>query len=256
MLLLGSLFEFIGDLALFALRAVAAAFRRPFEIPYFLKQVRDIGIGSLSLILASGFALGVVMSLHTRSTLVQFGAAAEIPSFQAMAFFNEIGPLVAGLLVAGRVGAGIGAELANMRATEQIDAIETLSIDSFKFLVVTRIAACTLVLPLLTVFMDMSGILGGFLSEHLISHLSWRLYLTRAFDGVAVANFIPPTVKTAVFGFLIGTVSCFYGYTINEGSEGVRRASTSSVVVSSLFIILADVILVKFIFFLFPAQAI
>lgn len=256
MSLIRRLFEFIGSVTLFGLRAVRDAFRRPFEFEYLMKQISDIGLGSLLLILASGFALGIVMSLHTRSTLVSFGAAAEIPEFQAMAFFNEIGPLVAGLLVAGRVGAGIGAELANMRATEQIDAIETLSIDSFKFLVVTRIVACTLVLPLLTIFMDGAGVLGGFVSEHFVSHLSWRLYLSRAFDDVALANFIPPTLKTAVFGFVIGTVSCFFGYTTNEGSDGVRRASTNSVVVSSLCIILVDVILVKCIFFLFPNQAI
>ena len=256
MSLLGRVFGLIGAITLFGLRAIRDIFRPPLEINYFIRQVQEIGIGSLSLILASGFALGVVMTLHTRSTLVQFGASAEIPSFQAMAFFNEIGPLVAGLLVAGRVGAGIGAQLANMRATEQIDAIESLSVDSFKLLVVTRIAACTLVLPLLTLFMDFAGIVGGFLSEHLVSHLSWQLYLSRAFDGVAIANFLPPTLKTAVYGFLVGTISCYFGFTTNEGSDGVRRASTNSVVVSSLMIILADVVLVKCIFFFFPDQAI
>jgi phospholipid/cholesterol/gamma-HCH transport system permease protein len=112
------LFESIGTVTLFGLKAVRDAFRAPFEFEYFLKQVREIGWNSLSLIFASGFALGIVMTLHTRSTLVQFGAEAEIPNLQSMSFFNEIGPLVAALLVAGRVGAGIGAELANMRATE------------------------------------------------------------------------------------------------------------------------------------------
>jgi phospholipid/cholesterol/gamma-HCH transport system permease protein len=188
--------------------------------------------------------------------LVQFGATADIPVFQSLAFFNEIGPLVTGLLMAGRVGAGIGAQLANMRATEQIDAIETISVDSFKLLVVTRVIACCVMLPLLTVFMDTAGILGGFLSEHLVSHLSWTLYFQRAFDGVTLADFIPPTLKTAVFGFLIATISCFYGYTTNEGSEGVRKAATYSVVISSLMIILTDVILVKLIFLFFPDQAI
>ena len=253
---MGRFFEFIGQVTQFGLRAFRDAFRPPLELEYLLKQLYEIGVGSLSLILTSGFALGVVMTLHTRSTLVKFGAEGQIPTFQSMAFFNEIGPLVAALLLAGRVGAGIGAELANMRATEQIDAIETLSIDSFKFLVVTRIIACTVMLPLLTVFMDAAGILGGFASEHVASHLSWRLYTERAFDGVALANYIPPTLKTAVFGYLIGTISCFFGYTTNEGSDGVRRASTNSVVISSLVVILADVVLVKCIFFLFPDQAI
>ena len=254
--MLKSLFESIGQVALFGAKALRDAFMPPFEGEYLLMQIYEIGVGSFFLVVASGLALGVVITLHTRSTLVQFGATAEIPVFQSLAFFNEIGPLVAALLMAGRVGAGIGAQLANMRATEQIDALETLSINSFNLLVVTRVIACTVMLPLLTIFMDAAGILGGFLSEHMSSHLSWTLYMQRAFDGVALADFLPPTLKTAVFGYLIAIISCFYGYTTNEGSDGVRKAATNSVVVSSLVVILADVILVKCIFFLFPEQAI
>jgi phospholipid/cholesterol/gamma-HCH transport system permease protein len=118
------------------------------------------------------------------------------------------------------------------------------------------VAACVLTLPLLTTFMDFCGLLGGFLSEYATSHLSLRLYVMRAFTGVQWSNFIPPTLKTAVFGFIIGTVSSFFGYTTNEGAEGVGRAATNSVVVSSLLIILADVILVKIIFLIFPESAI
>jgi phospholipid/cholesterol/gamma-HCH transport system permease protein len=253
---LKSAFNTIGRVTLFGAKALRDAWYPPFEGEYLLIQLYEIGVGSFLLVVASGFALGVVMTLHTRSTMVQFGATAEIPVVQSLAFFVEIGPLVTALLMAGRVGAGIGAQLANMRATEQIDAIETLSVDSFKLLVVTRVIACTIMLPLLTIFMDAAGIVGGFVSEHVASHLSWRLYLERAFDGVALADFIPPTLKTAVFGYLIGTISGFYGYTTNEGSDGVRKAATKSVVISSLVIILADVILVKCIFFLFPDQAI
>ncbi len=249
-------FDFVGQVSIFGLKAVRDTFRPPFEWEYLLKQFEEIGVESLPLIAASGLALGIVMTLHTRSTLVQFGAEAEIPVFQSQAFFNEIGPLVAALLLAGRVGAGIGAQLANMRATEQIDAIETLSVNSFRLLVVTRVLACTLMLPLLTLFMDGAGVLGGYLSERVMSHLSAQLYLARAFGGLFVANFVPPTIKTAVFGFLIGTVSSFFGYTTNVGSDGVRRAATNSVVVSSLAVILADVLLVKLIFFVFPDQAI
>jgi phospholipid/cholesterol/gamma-HCH transport system permease protein len=196
------------------------------------------------------------MTLHTRSTLIMFGAAAMIPRLQSLSFFVEIGPLVTGLLVAGRVGAGIGAVLANMRATEQIDAIETLSIDSFKFLVIPRVIARVIALRLLTTFMDFCGLMGGFLSEYALSHLSIHLYVTRAFTGIKWSNFISPTLKTAVFGLIIGTVSSFFGYTTNEGADGVGRAATNSVVVSSLLIILADVILVRIIFLFFPESAI
>jgi phospholipid/cholesterol/gamma-HCH transport system permease protein len=247
--------SFIGSVSLFGLRVIVDFFRPPFEAAQILRQIVEMGAKSLPLILASGFALGTVMTLHTRSTLVMFGAAAMIPTVQALAFFVEIGPLVAGLLLAGRVGSGIGAVLANMRATEQIDGIESLSIDAFKFLVVPRVVACVFVLPLLTLFMDFSGLMGGFLSEVASSHISFHLYINRAFTDLEWSNFLAPTLKTAVFGFIIGTVSSYFGYTTNEGAAGVGRAATNSVVVSSLLIILADVVLVKCIFFAFPENA-
>jgi phospholipid/cholesterol/gamma-HCH transport system permease protein len=249
------LFEFIGRVTLFGCRVVTDLFGPPFEADQIARQLAEIGSKSLPLVVASGFALGTVMTFHTRSTLVTFGAAAMIPTVQSLAFFIEIGPLVAGLLLAGRVGSGIGAVLANMRATEQIDGIESLSVDSFKFLVVPRVVACVIALPLLTLFMDFSGLMGGFLSEYGASRISFHLYIARAFTDLEWSNFAPPTLKTAVFGFIIGTVSSFFGYTTNEGALGVGRAATNSVVVSSLLIILADVILIKCIFFAFPENA-
>ncbi len=250
------LIEFVGNVSAFAFRVVVDLFRPPFEGEQIMRQLAEIGYRSLPLVIASGFALGAVMTLHTRSMLVTFGASSMIPAVQAMAFFLEIGPLLAGLLLAGRVGSGIGAVLANMRASEQIDGIESLSIDSFKFLVVPRVVACVIALPLLTLFMDFSGLMGGCLSEFFSSGSSFYLYMTRAFSTMEWSNFIPPTLKTAVFGFIIGVVSAFFGYTTNEGAQGVGKAATYSVVVSSLFIILADVILIKFIFFVFPENAI
>ena len=248
--------DLIGQLGLFALSAFRRALRPPFEFKAILYQIEEIGWKSLPLVLSSGFAVGVVLTFHTRSSLIRFGAESMIPTVQSLSFFNEIGPLVAGLLVAGRVGAGIGAELANMRVTEQLDAVEALSIDSFKLFVVPRIIACIVTLPLLTIFMDAAGLAGGYLVERGLAHLSFQLYLDRAFSQVNWASFLPPTLKTAVFGFIIGLVSSYFGYTTNEGASGVGRASTNSVVLSSLLIILADVILVKFIFFLFPDSAI
>jgi phospholipid/cholesterol/gamma-HCH transport system permease protein len=249
------LIEFIGTVTQFGFRVIIDLLRPPLEAAQVVRQLSEAGSKSLPLVIASGFALGTVMTFHTRSTLVTFGAGALIPAVQSLAFFVEIGPLVAGLLLAGRVGSGIGAVLANMRATEQIDSIESLSIDSFKFLVVPRVVACVIALPLLTLFMDFSGLLGGFLSEFASSRISFHLYLTRAFEDLRWSNFIPPTLKTAVFGFIIGTVSSFFGYTTNEGAHGVGKAATNSVVVSSLLIILADVILIKCIFFAFPENA-
>ncbi len=232
-------FEFIGKVSLFGFRVIADLFRPPFEAAQLGRQLAEIGSRSVPLVAASGFALGAVMTLHTRSTLITFGAEAEIPTVQSLAFFVEIGPLVAGLLL----------------ATEQIDGIESLSIDSFKFLVVPRVVACVIALPLLTLFMDFSGLLAGFVAEHAASHISFHLYITRAFASVDWANFIPPTLKTAIFGFIIGTVSAYFGYTINEGAQGVGKAATNSVVLSSLLLIVSDVILVKCIAFAFPGTA-
>jgi phospholipid/cholesterol/gamma-HCH transport system permease protein len=252
---LTNVLEIAGDVSLFGFRAITALFRRPLEGEQIRRQLAEVGSKSLLLVIAAGFALGAVLTLHTRSTLVTFGATALIPTVQAFAFFLEIGPLVTALLVAGRVGSGIGAVLSNMRATEQIDAIESLSVDSFKFLVVPRIVACTVALPILTLFLDFSGLLGGFLSEYAASRLSFNLYISQSFASFDWSNFYPPTLKTAVFGFAIGTISSFLGYTTNEGSQGVGRAATRSVVISSLLIILLDVLLIKFIFFIFPESA-
>src|ERR1700675_103472 len=253
---MSNVFEIAGEVSAFGFRAVTGLFRRPFEGDQIRRQLAEIGSKSLPLVIASGFALGAVLTLHTRSTLVTFGATAWIPTVQALAFFLEIGPLVTGPLVAGRVGSGIGAVLSNMRATEQIDAIESLSIDSFKFLVVPRIVACTVALPLLTLFLDFAGLLGGFFSEELSSHIAPALYINRAFDFLQWSNFIAPTLKTAVFGFIIGSVSSYFGYTTDKGAQGVGEAATNSVVLSSLLIIVADVVLIKCIFFLFPDTAI
>src|SRR6476620_4659149 len=186
---MSKVFEIAGKVSVFGFRAVAALFRRPFEGEQISRQLAEVGTKSLPLVIASGFALGTVLTLHTRSTLVTFGATAWIPTVQALAFFLEIGPLVTGLLVAGRVGSGIGAVLSNMRATEQIDAIESLSVDSFKFLVVPRIVACTVALPLLTIFLDFSGLFGGFLSEYAASRLSFQLYIARSFASLEWSNF-------------------------------------------------------------------
>lgn len=250
------LFEFVGRIGLFSLRVLIDCWRRPYEFDAFSRQIIQVGNRSILLIAVSGFALGSVMTLHTRSTLVTFGATAMIPTVQAVSFFVEIGPLVAGLLLAGRVGSGIGAVLANMRASEQIDAVEALSIDSFKLLVIPRVFACVIALPLLTLVMDFAGLLGGLVSEEFSSHISPGLYINRAFDTLQWLNFIAPTLKTTVFGFIIGSVSAYFGYTTDKGAQGVGEAATNSVVVSSLFIILADVLLIKCIFFLFPDSAV
>jgi phospholipid/cholesterol/gamma-HCH transport system permease protein len=193
--------------------------------------------------------------MHTRASLERFGAEALIPAGLAIALVRETGPLVTGLLLSGRIGAGIGAELAAMKVTEQIDALEASAVDSFKYLVVTRVVACMIAVPLLVTVMNFMGMLGGFLAEATISGMSLRLYFNAAFSSVQFTDFIPATVKTIVFGFIIAVISSYLGFTTTQGTEGVGRASTRSVVFSSILIITANVVLVRLIFFLFPEAA-
>jgi phospholipid/cholesterol/gamma-HCH transport system permease protein len=244
----------IGEVSLFGLRALRDIFVPPYEPGEIARHVYEIGWRSAPLIAISGLAIGVVLSMHTRASLERFGAEAMIPAGLAIALIRETGPLITALLVAGRVGAGIGAELGAMKVTEQIDALEASAVDSFKFLVVTRIIACIIAMPLLTTITDISGILGGWFAEFSISGMSWNLYFNRAFSLIEFRDFIPATLKTAVFGMIIGTIACYLGFTTTQGTEGVGRAATRSVVLSSIFIIVTNVVLVRLIFFVFPAS--
>src|SRR6476661_2699898 len=190
-----TLFSEAGLMSVFAIRSVRAAFQRPFELREVVRQVYMIGWRSLPLVMTSGFAIGVVLSMHTRATMERFGAEALIPAALAIAMISETGPLMTGLLVSGRVGAGIGAELGGMKVTEQIDALESLAVDSFKFLVVTRVVACILTFPLLATIMNFTGILGGYVAERFVSGMSLTSYLNHAFSVIDYADYIPPTLK-------------------------------------------------------------
>ena len=254
-ILILTMLAWVGDVALFGARAIYQAFLPPYELKETWRHVHEIGWRSLPLIALSGFAIGVVLSMHTRASLERFGAEAMIPAGLAIALVRETGPLTAGLLVAGRVGAGIGAELGAMKVTEQIDALEAVAVDSFKFLAVTRILACIIAMPLLTTIIDFAGIVGGYAAEASISGMSPQLYFHRAFSIVEFSDFLPATFKTAVFGLVIGTVSSYLGFNTTQGTEGVGRSSTSSVVLSSICIILVNVVLVKLIFLVFPVGA-
>jgi phospholipid/cholesterol/gamma-HCH transport system permease protein len=190
--------------------------------------------------------------MHTRASLERFGAEAMIPAGLAIALIRETGPLTAGLLVSGRVGAGIGAEIGAMKVTEQIDALEANAVDAFKYLAVTRIIALMIAMPLLTLMMDFAGIFGGYLAEVAVSGMSWQLYFERAFGYIGYSDLIPATFKTVVFGYLIAVAGSYLGFTTSRGTEGVGEASTRSVVMGSMLIILSDVVLVKIIFFFYP----
>ena len=245
----------VGEVSLFALKAVRQSLFPPFEFRETVRQLYELGFRSAPLIAISGLAVGVVLSMHTRASLERFGAEAMIPAGLAIVMVRETGPLTAALLLSGRIGAGIGAELGAMKVTEQIEALEATAVDSFRYLVVTRVVACVIALPILTTIMNFAGMIGGFLSETLTTGMSLQLYFTRAFSVVDMTDYVPSTIKTMVFGFIIATISSYLGFTTSSGTEGVGRASTRAVVLSSILIIVSNVILVRLIFFIFPEAA-
>src|SRR3989440_11223249 len=242
-----AVFEWFGDLGLFCARLLRAALTPPYEFGELLRQCDAIGSKSLPLVALAGGATGVVLSLQIRDSLTRFGAKSLLPAVIVFSIIKESGPIITGLVLSGRVGAGIGAELGSMKVTEQIDAMEASAVDPYKFLVATRVLACILMLPLLTLAADFCGIFMGWVANTLAEPISLQLFLENGFKNVLFSDFIPPTFKTAVFGFLIGIVACFQGMRTRGGTEGVGRSATSSVVLSSLFVILADVVLVRLI---------
>jgi phospholipid/cholesterol/gamma-HCH transport system permease protein len=241
------LLEWFGELAIFVRQLVVSLLSRPLEFSEFFRQLDSLGAKSLPLVALAGAATGVVLSLQTRDSLTRFGAKSLLPAVIVFSLVKETGPIITALVVSGRVGAGIGAELGSMRVTEQIDAMTVSAVDPFKFLAITRIGACVCALPLLTLAADFCGIMSGWIANTLAEPISLQLFLSRGLHDVTFDDLLPPTLKTTVFGMIIGVVSCFQGMRTRGGTEGVGRAATSSVVLSSLFVILADVLLVQLI---------
>jgi len=245
-------FEWFGEFGLFCWRMAKAALTPPYEGRELIRQMDNIGSKSLPLVALAGAAVGVVMSMQTRDSFARFGAKSLLSTVIVFSIIKETGPIITALVMSGRVGAGIGAELGSMRVTEQIDAMEASAVNPYKFLAATRIVACILMLPLLTLVADFGGVIMGWVASTLQEPISLRLFLENGFKQVQFNDFLAPTLKTAVFGFIIGAVACFQGMRTRGGTEGVGRSATSSVVLASLFVILADVVLVKFIIVFFP----
>ena len=244
-------FEWFGDLGMFCGRLIWAAFTPPYEIQEFAHQFDELGSKSLPLVALAGAATGVVLTLSTRDSLIRFGAKSFLPAVIVFSIIKESGPIITALVVSGRAAAGIGAELSAMKVTEQIDAMKASAVNPYKFLVATRVLACMLMLPLLTLVADFFGVAMGWVASTLTESVSLQLFLRDGFKSVAYRDLLPSTLKTMVFGLIIGGVSCFQGMRATGGTEGVERAATSSVVLASLLIILADVLLVHLILVFF-----
>jgi phospholipid/cholesterol/gamma-HCH transport system permease protein len=246
------LLEWFGGLGIFSWRVLRAAVTPPYEWRELIRQLDEVGSMSLPLVALAGAAIGVVISMEARYSLSRFGAKSMFPATLVYSVVQIMGPIMTGLIVSGRVGAGIGAELASMKVSEQIDAIEASAVNPYRLLAATRILACILMLPLLTLAADASGLLTGWFAQTLVEPLSFHQFIESGFHGATFNAFLPPTFKTAVYGLIIGTIACFQGMRTRGGAEGVGRAATNSVVLASLFVILADVVLVKFILVVFP----
>lgn len=233
-----------GELSYFSGRFFSEVFKRPFEFRELLRQCFNMGNRSLLLVGITGFIIGLVLTLQTRPTLQEFGAVSWMPSMVGISIVREIGPMITALVCAGKIGSGIGAELGSMRVTEQIDAMEVSGTNPFKYLVVTRVLAITLMLPLLVVAGDVVALYGSYLVEHLKGDVSFNLYFNQVFDALEFGDIIPATIKSFFFGFAIGIVGCFKGYYCNKGTEGVGKAANSAVVFTSLLLFVIDFIAV------------
>lgn len=229
----------------FSARFFKEVFKPPYNLNEMIKQFFQIGNKSLGLVGITGFIIGFVLALQAIPTLQPFGATSLIPSMVGLGIILEIGPVITGLICAGKIGSSIGAELGSMKVTEQIDAMEVSASNPFNFLVITRVVATTLMIPLLIIYADVIALLGGFLAMNIVSDVSLGLYFSQVFDALDIGSLIGPVVKTFFFGFTIGIVGCYKGYNADKGTESVGIAANTSVVISSLMVIIWDMIAVQ-----------
>lgn len=234
-----------GELALFVGEFFKRFWRPPYEFKELINQMDEAGTKSFLLTAVTGLAIGVVLAMQSRGTLTRFGAEAILPNMLALSVFKEIGPVITSLVLAGRLGAGIGAEIGSMRVSEQIDALEVAALKPFHYLVITRVLALVFVFPILTIWTDIIAMVGGYLESVLAINMDYRIFINTAFESLRFSDLVVDTMKTSIFGFIVGIVSCYLGYTVRGGTREVGQAAMQSVVVSSLLILLADVMVVR-----------
>jgi phospholipid/cholesterol/gamma-HCH transport system permease protein len=235
----------IADVALFIVRIIQATFSRNFEFKEFLRQCFQIGYKTLPLISVTGAIMGLVLTIQSRPVLVDFGAVTLLPGMVAISLIREMGPVITALICAGKIGSGMGAELGSMKVTEQIDAMEVSSTNPIRFLVVTRVLAATLMIPLLVLYADAFGIMGSWAGANIKGDVSFVLFFSQAFAPVQFMDIFPAVIKTFFFGAVIGLVGCYKGYNAGRGTESVGKAANSAVVLASLLVIIVDMIAVQ-----------
>jgi phospholipid/cholesterol/gamma-HCH transport system permease protein len=234
-----------GDMSRFAGRFFRQWFRPRYEIAEFFRQCFIIGYKSLPLVGLTAFIMGLVLTMQLRPSMMDYGVESQLPAIVGIAIVREIGPVITALIFAGKIGSSIGAELGSMKVTEQIDAMEVSGTNPFKYLVVTRVLAATLMLPVLVMLGDAISLYGSWLGVNIRGNTSFNLFWTQVFDNLSFNDVFPAFFKSFFFGFAVGIIGCYKGYNSNKGTEGVGRSANSAVVISSVIIFLIDLLAVQ-----------
>lgn len=235
----------IADFSLFIVCTIKETFSRDFEFKEFFRQCFQIGYKSLPLVSVAGFIVGLVLTIQSRPSLLKFGAVTMLPGMVAVSLIREMGPAIIALICAGKIGSSMGAELGSMKVTEQIDAMEVSSTNPMRYLVVTRVLAAVLMIPLLIFYADALGIFGSWVGANIKGDVSLILFFSQAFSHIGFSDLLPAVVKSFFFGGVIGLVGCYKGYTTGRGTESVGIAANSAVVMASLLVIVIDAIAVQ-----------
>jgi phospholipid/cholesterol/gamma-HCH transport system permease protein len=238
----------VQEYTLLAAQSVANLFRRPLYMADMMQQADFIGVGSLPIVLLTGLSIGALLALNSASTLQRFGGITLIGQLVSLGMVTELGPLITGLMVAGRNASGMASELGSMVVTEQIDAMRALGTDPTKKLVTPRMAATVFMLFFLTIIADLLGLIGGGAVATLLFGLDWRQYWTTAWQILVFRDVFMGLIKPILFGFLIASIGCYYGLSTSGGTQGVGRATTQAVVASSVLILVVDFFVTKLIF--------
>jgi phospholipid/cholesterol/gamma-HCH transport system permease protein len=237
--------EEIGGIASFTGRFFKELFKPRYEMAEFIRQCFIIGYQSFALIGLTGFIMGLVLTMQLRPSLLEYGVESQLPAMVGIAIVREIGPVITALIFAGKIGSSIGAELGSMKVTEQIDAMEVSGTNPFKYLVVTRVLAATLMLPVLVILGDAISLYGSYLGVNTRGATSFRLFFMQVFDNLGFGDVLPAFIKSFFFGFAVAVIGCYKGYYSSKGTEGVGHSANSAVVMSSIVIFIIDLLAVQ-----------
>jgi phospholipid/cholesterol/gamma-HCH transport system permease protein len=235
------------DVTMFVGRFFAEVFLPPYEGREILRQCYEVGVRSLPLISLTGFITGIVFTNQSRPSLAEFGATSWLPSLIAIALLRALSPLVTALITAGRVGSNIGAELGSMRVTEQIDAMEVSATNPFKFLVISRVVATTLMIPLLMIYTVFLGLMGAFMNINQNEATGFQSFINSVFGAITFLDIFASLFKSIIFGFTIGMVGCYQGYNASKGTVGVGKAANAGVVTSMFLVFIEEILALQII---------